>query len=217
MPSASVMLRVTGGGAAGICGGAGRECSRRCAAAGRPDPPGRCWYCGRDGIPGRCGYGPGRGGMPGCCVRMGCDGSGRGPPTGPCGRELGYCGRGPGAPPGRGNPDAGGRTAVAPAGPEAAAGRAGAGIGGRSVLGAAGRGTARGADVGSGGVGAVGRCCSMRKRSVGGTIRPGVGSFGAGGAGGGGGAAATGDSGARGASATGGGGAASPFNELGAA
>jgi hypothetical protein len=42
MPSASVMLRVTGGGVEGIWGGAGRAFSRRCAAAGRPDPPGRC-------------------------------------------------------------------------------------------------------------------------------------------------------------------------------
>ena len=41
MPSASVMVRDTGGGAAGIGGGAGRG-SRRWLAAGRPEPPGRC-------------------------------------------------------------------------------------------------------------------------------------------------------------------------------
>jgi len=66
-----VIVFVTGGGAAGICGGAGRACSRRCAAAGRPDPPAAADKLGRCGIPGRCGYcgWPGRGGMPGCCVR----------------------------------------------------------------------------------------------------------------------------------------------------
>ena len=54
-------------------------------------------------MPGRCGYWywPGRGGNPGCCVRTGCDGSGRGPPTGACGRDPGYAGRGGGGPPGR--------------------------------------------------------------------------------------------------------------------
>ena len=41
MPSASVMVRDTGGGAAGIGGGDGRG-SRRWLAAGRPEPPGRC-------------------------------------------------------------------------------------------------------------------------------------------------------------------------------
>jgi hypothetical protein len=46
---------------------------------------------------------------------------------------------------------------------------------GRSVRGAAGRGTTRGAGVvGRGGVGVVGRCSSIRRRSVGGTTRPGV-------------------------------------------
>ena len=44
-----------------------------------------------------------------------------------------------------------------------------------------GRCTTRGVgDVGKGGVGVVGRCSSMRRRSVGGTTRPGVGGFGAG-------------------------------------
>src|SRR5258708_4759806 len=124
--------------------------------------------------------------MPGCCVRTGCDGSGRGPPIGACGLELGYEGRGaPGAPPGRGNGCAGGRTPTAPVWPAAppAAGRAAVGIAGRSPagLGATGRGTTRGAgDVVSGGVGVVGRFCSMRRRSVGGTTRPGTGAFGVG-------------------------------------
>jgi len=48
-----------------------------------------------------------------------------------------------------------------------------AGITGRSVLG---RGAIRGAGaVGSGGVGVVGRCSSMRSRNVGGTTRPALG------------------------------------------
>jgi hypothetical protein len=47
-----------------------------------------------------------------------------------------------------------------------------AGIAGRSIFG---RCTIRGAvEVGSGGVGVVGRCSSMRRRSVGGTMRPGT-------------------------------------------
>src|SRR5438876_7792311 len=135
-------------------------------------------------MPGRCGYGPvGRGGIPGCCVRTGCDGSGRGPPIG--GRDPGYAGRGPAGPPGRIG-CAGGRPVAVPVCPAAppAAGRAVVGIAGRSTFGAtrgASRGCARGpGDVGSGGAGVVGRCSSMRRRSVGGTTRPGVGGFGAG-------------------------------------
>ena len=134
-------------------------------------------------MPGRCGYWywPGRGGRPGCCVRTGCEGSGRGPPTGACGLGPGYGGRACGAPPGRAGAapgraagGAGGRTPVVPVCAAAApAGRAVAGIPGRSVLG---RGALRGAgEVGSGGVGAVGRCSSMRSRKVGGTTRPGLG------------------------------------------
>src|SRR4051812_10162282 len=123
--------------------------------------------------------------MPGCCVRTGCDGSGRGPPIGPWGRGPGYGGRCPlGGPPGRGI-CTGGRPPVVPVWPAAppAAGRTVDGIAGRSTRGA-GRGTARGAEVGSGGVGDVGRCSSMRRRSVGGTIRPGAGVFTAGAGGG---------------------------------
>ena len=47
---------------------------------------------GRNGCPGRCGYCGGRGGAPGCCARIGCDGSGRGPPGGVRGAD-GYGGR----------------------------------------------------------------------------------------------------------------------------
>jgi hypothetical protein len=54
MPSASVIVRVTGGGADGIGGATALGDSRRCEAAGRPVPPGR--YGGRLGMPGRCGY-----------------------------------------------------------------------------------------------------------------------------------------------------------------
>jgi hypothetical protein len=61
-----------------------------------------------------------------------------------------------------------------------AGGRAAAGGAGRSVLGT-GRGTTRGSVLlGSGAVGVVGRCSSIRSRSVGGTTRPGVTTFGAG-------------------------------------
>src|SRR4051812_36879228 len=120
--------------------------------------------------------------MPGCWVRTGCDGSGRGPPTGACGRGPGNGGRGGSGPPGRPGTVPGraaigcdgGRTPVVPVWPAAppAAGRVVAGIPGRSTFG---RGAMRGAgDVGSGGVGVVGRRSSMRSRSVGGTIRPGT-------------------------------------------
>src|SRR5437773_5155134 len=95
-------------------------------------------------MPGRCGYGaPGRGGMPGCCVRTGCDGSGRGPPGVGLGVVPGYAGRGGATPGAR---VIVGRAAVpawAPA--PVAGGRAVAGIAGRSVFAAAGRGTTRGA------------------------------------------------------------------------
>ena len=89
MPSASVIVRETGGGA--CCGGGadGRTCSRRAEDAGRAPPVGRIG--GRGGMPGRCGYEPGRGGNPGCCARIGCEGSGRGPPgvgRGPAGPEY---------------------------------------------------------------------------------------------------------------------------------
>ena len=78
MPSASVIVRVTGGGAAGIDGGATDRTtwSRRAPGAGRVGENGRIG--GRGGCDGRGGM-PGRGAAPGC-VRTGCDGSGRGPP-----------------------------------------------------------------------------------------------------------------------------------------
>src|SRR5262245_52272059 len=107
MPSASVMLRVTGGGSAGICID-GRDGDSRRGPEGRGADVGR--YGGRCGMPGRCGYWPGRGGMPGCCVRTGCEGSGRGPPGGPDGRGGYVDGRGPGpAPTGGRGPCIGGR------------------------------------------------------------------------------------------------------------
>ena len=66
-----------------------------------------------------------------------------------------------------------------PAGAAAPAGRAATGA--AAFGGAMGRCTTRGAGVvGSGWVGVVGFCCSMRSRSVGGTSRPGTGSFAAG-------------------------------------
>src|SRR4051812_49109415 len=98
--------------------------------------------------------------------------------------------------PGRG-PLAGGRMPGAPVGAWAPAGRAATGAAG--LGGAMGRWTARGGGVvGSGCVGVVGRSVSMRKRSVGGTMRPGA-TFGAAG-----GAAAGGGGGAGAATATGG-------------
>jgi hypothetical protein len=65
IPSANVIVREIGGGAADI---EGCDCrtdgSRRCPGVGR-GPCGRIG--GRCGMPGRWGYGPpGRGGMPGC-------------------------------------------------------------------------------------------------------------------------------------------------------
>ena len=104
MPSASVIVRVTGGGALASAAATGghRVAVTRRAVPGRPGGNG-----GRCGMPGRCGYCPGRGGMPGCCGRTGCDGSGRGPPIGG--------GRGATTDtPGRGGP--GGRGAGGPAG-----------------------------------------------------------------------------------------------------
>jgi hypothetical protein len=66
--------------------------------------------------------------------------------------------------------------------------------------------------VGNGAVGVVGRCCSIRRRSVGGTMRPGEGTFDTGATGGGG--AAAGISGTTVDAATGAG--ASTFGALGA-
>jgi hypothetical protein len=62
--------------------------------------------------------------------------------------------------------------------------------------------------VGSGGVGDVGRCSSMRSRSVGGTTRPGTGGFGV---------AAGGATVAAAAAAAAGAAGASPLAELGGA
>src|SRR5436190_7234240 len=141
-------------------------------------------------MPGRCGYDGWPGRAPGCCVRTGGEGSGRGPPIGACGRMLGYGGRGAPGAPGRAAIGCAGRGAPAPVWtplPGAPpAGRAVDGIAGRSTFGAtraARRGADRGAgDVGSGGVGVDGRCSSIRRRSVGGTTRPAVGGFGGAGA-----------------------------------
>ena len=72
MPSASVIVRVTGGG--GACIGAG-DCTR---GPWSRRAPGR-WLPGRWCIGGRYAGMPGRGGTAG---RTGCDGSGRGPPIG---------------------------------------------------------------------------------------------------------------------------------------
>src|SRR5688500_5595078 len=104
---------------------------------------------------------PGRGGTAG---RTGCEGSGRGPPTGPC--------RGGSPVPGR----CGGRAAM-PDGPgPAAAGRPAAGrlrlpVGACDVLGAAGGRTRSGRRGGAGGACPV-LGSSTRRRNVGGTKRP---------------------------------------------
>ena len=119
--------------------------------------------------------------MPGCCVRTGCEGSGRGPPG--VGRDEGYAGRGGAGEPGRGGCAAGRAAPVACAAGRGATGGFGAG-----------RWTTRGVvEVGSGGVGVVGRCSSMRSRRVGGTTRP-AGAFLGAAAGAGAGAAAIGAS-----------------------
>ena len=141
-------------------------------------------------MPGRCGYWywPGRGGMPGCCVRTGCDGSGRGPPTGACGREPGYAGRGGG---GR-RPDAPGtvpgRRHRLPRRPSAQSfrsarrlplrGRGGAGMpsDGRPSVAARRAARARSAAAASASSAAVLRCAAA---SVGGTMRPAAGFGGA--------------------------------------
>ena len=52
--------------------------------------------------------------MPGCCVRTGCDGSGRGPPTGPCGRGPDTAVAGPARRRDAARPAAGGRAPGAP-------------------------------------------------------------------------------------------------------
>ena len=130
IPSASVIVREIGGGptgAAGICGRGSRPGPSRRGPDGRAPPPGRP-PPGRDGHdvpPGRGGM-PGRAtmpGAPGVCGRTGCDGSGRGPPSGADGW---YGGRTSGgrAMPGR----AGDRSARrAPAAAGRGAGRGGAG------------------------------------------------------------------------------------------
>jgi hypothetical protein len=90
---------------------------------------------------------------------------------------LGAIGRAPGAPPGRAATGCPGRAggAVRPAAtPGVGDVAVGAGLGaGLWII----RG---GAVVGNGGVGDVGRCSSIRRRSVGGTTRPGVAAFGGG-------------------------------------
>ena len=140
-------------------------------------------------------------------MRTGCEGSGRGPPTGIWGGR-GPAGRGGAATPGRA--DIGGRGGCPGVAPPP--GRAGdGGAAGRALFGAS-LGAVRGAgDVGNGGIGVVGRCSSIRRRSVGGTTRPGVGTFaggstrGAGATGGSGVVATTGATGGGGAATTGGG------------
>ena len=168
IPSASVIVREIGGGptgAAGICGRESRPGPSRRGPDGRAPPPGRP-PPGRDGHdvpPGRGGM-PGRAtmpGAPGVCGRTGCDGRGRGPPSGADGW---YGGRTSGgrAVPGRAGAGAPGRAATAGRG----AGRGGAG-------GATGRGVTTGRAVVCGASGADdGRFSSMRRRSVGGTKRP---------------------------------------------
>ena len=90
------------------------DAARRAAGRRRTLARRRAGYGGRDGMPGRCGYWPGRGGRPGCWVRIGCDGSGRGPPGGAVAArdDAGYGGRG--APAGRAVGCAGGRTPAVP-------------------------------------------------------------------------------------------------------
>ena len=70
MPSASVIVRVTGGGGAGADTAVGADGRSRRVVTGRC--PGRyCWpNGGRGGIPGRWPGMPGRG-APGVCVRTG--------------------------------------------------------------------------------------------------------------------------------------------------
>ena len=106
MPSASVMVRVIGGGAAGADGIDGADGRSRRVCVGRwPGPllpERRTLLAERRPLTGRAGM-PGRA-CPGCCVRIGCDGSGRGPPSMP-----GVVGRGGGGYGGRGWPGAPGR------------------------------------------------------------------------------------------------------------
>src|SRR4030095_2988980 len=113
MPSASVIVRVIGGGAAGTAAMAGAAGRSLLGATGRAPGGGICGIGGRGaggrtpGIPGRaCALG---------CVRTGCEGSGRGPPN-----MLGVVGRGGGGYAGRGTPAGPGR-------PEGVEGRAAAG------------------------------------------------------------------------------------------
>src|SRR5205809_882654 len=105
-----------------------------------------------------------------------------------------------------------GRASPAVADTDIAAGAAGlsravVGMAGRSGGFGAGRDTARGAGaVGSGGVGVVGRCSSIRRRSVGGTTRPGAAGLAIGAGGSTAGGAGAGGAAATGTSATGAGG-----------
>ena len=179
MPSASVIVRVTGGGAAGIGGGAGRGVLAA-LRGGRTSGAARTLLIRRP----RRHAGPLRiltrarrharaaAGEPAATA------ADADRPSAVCGgrtpagaarraRRPGAAARLPGrAPRRRARRRRARRTR--PAGADAA------GFGG------AGRGTTRGGGVvGSGGVGVVGRCSSMRSRSVGGTTRPGVAGLGA--------------------------------------
>ena len=158
IPSASVMSLVIGGGASAAADIDGRS-SRRVVVRGVRGPIGRIGGRGGGGPPGRPGIWPPGG-------RIGCDGSGRGPPSG--GRTAGADGR---IPPGRMLAPAGGGTAERVGAGGACCGR---------TTGRCGSGRAAGASPVSG--------SSMRRRRVGGTRRPAGrgGGGGAGGAGGGG-------------------------------
>ena len=171
MPSASVITRVIGGGAEGaegIDGDDGR--SRRVPVertGGRyPPPGGRCPNGGRGCCPAGAGGPPGRANA-GCCVRTGCDGSGRGPPNMPgvVGRGGAYGARGAWpAPPGRVGD--GVRPVAGVAGLAPAAG----GVGGCTIRGCVTCGRFAGAS-GRAGCGVL-PGSSMRSRIVGGTNRP---------------------------------------------
>ena len=215
MPSTKVMVRVTGGGTTGAwaCG----RGSRLWSVSGRRATGGRICDGVKRGAPGRCWPTPPDGRTPWglCGGRTGCEGSGRGPPGGICGRigggYDGRCGAGrvdtpPGPPPG---PPGLARLPVGGGG--GVVGRGGTTLSDGRSRGPAGRvGIAGTAEV----PGAVGS--SIRSLMLGGTTRPGMwGGFAGAGAGGGAAATAAGFAGGGAGSTTGVGGGGSSTTRSG--
>ncbi len=171
MPSASVIVRVTGGGAAGVCGDDGRG-SRRDRLTRDAAPMSRAGTADAEACPAAADTDPVAAAFPVAVFGSAATATDADRPASAVTTDPDTAGRGGSG--GRGGCPTPGRADAAPAAPLAAtAGRPDAGRQ-RDVRRAAPdvEPSAVRASVGSGGVGVVGRCSSMRRRIVGGTRRP---------------------------------------------